>query len=59
MARVFLSYARKDAATTKSIAKELEGGGHQAWWDSPVHCGAQFDAEIAEELSNFRRREGC
>ena len=57
MARVFLSYAREDAATAKSIAKELERAGHQGWWDSPVQGGAGFDAEIAEALSNFRRRE--
>lgn len=59
MARVFLSYAREDAATAKSIAKELERAGHQVWWDSIVHGGARFDAEIAEALSNFRGREQC
>ena len=43
----------------KSIAKALESAGHQVWWDSPVHGGARFDAEIAEALSNFRRKERC
>lgn len=59
MARVCLSYAREDAATAKSIAKALERAGHQVWWDNPVHGGARFDAEIAEALRNFRRRERC
>jgi len=53
MARVFLSYAREDGATAKSIAKEPERAGQQGWWDCPVHGGAQFDGEIAEALSNF------
>ena len=52
MARVFLSYAREDAATAKSIAKALERAGHQVWWDSHVHGGARFAAEIAEALIN-------
>ena len=59
MARVFLSYAREDAAKAKSITKALERAGYQVWWDGPVHGGARFDAEIAEALSNFRRRERC
>jgi adenylate cyclase len=59
MARVFLSYARDDAATAKSIAKAIECAGHQGWWDSSVHGGAQFDAEIAEAFSNLRRWERC
>lgn len=53
MARFFLGYAREDAGTAKSIAKEFEHAGHQGWWDCPLHGGAQFDAEIAEALSNF------
>ena len=53
MARVFLSYAREDAATAKLIAKALECAGHQVWWDSPVQGGARFDAEIARGTQKF------
>lgn len=45
MARVFLSHAREDAFTAKSIAKALQRAGYQVWWGSPVYGGASFDAD--------------
>ena len=52
MARIFLSYARKDAAKTAALAKALERSGHQIWWDPQVEGGTRFAAAIAEALKN-------
>lgn len=51
MARIFLSYAREDAAKAKSLAAALERAGHKVWWDRHLGGGSRFAAEIARELS--------
>ena len=51
MARIFLSYAREDAARATALAKALERSGHQLWWDRHVGGGAKFAAEIARALT--------
>lgn len=52
MARVLLSYAREGAV----MAKYIERAGHRSG-GTPCPRRRGFDAEIAETLSNFRRRE--
>ena len=42
MARVFLSYAREDAARVAPIARALEAAGHNVWWDQRIGGGEQF-----------------
>ena len=52
MARLFLSYAREDAATASAVARNLERAGHTIWWDRHVGGGARFAAEIAAALKD-------
>jgi adenylate cyclase len=52
MARIFLSYAREDAAKAGALATALERAGHQVWWDRHVGGGARFAAEIAAALND-------
>lgn len=52
LARIFLSYAREDAARAKSLANALEHAGHQVWWDRHVGGGARFAKEIAAALKD-------
>ena len=52
MARIFLSYAREDAAKAKSLAGALERSGHQIWWDRHLGGGSKFAAEIARQLKD-------
>lgn len=51
MASVFLSYARDDAAKAKALAKCLERGGHEVWWDNHIHGGSEYSGEIQAALS--------
>jgi len=50
MPRVFLSYAREDAARAKTVALALENVGHQVWWDQSIRAGAQYGNEIEQAL---------
>lgn len=50
MARIFLSYAREDAASAKTLAEAIAAHGHKAWWDEHIRGGARFAAEIGREL---------
>ena len=52
MAKVFLSYAREDAAAAKQLAECIERAGHQVWWDRQIEGGSRFSAEIDRELKN-------
>ena len=52
MARVFLSYARDDAAAAKQLAGAIERAGHQVWWDHQIQSGSRFATEIDRELKN-------
>ena len=52
MARLFLSYAREDAATASAVARNLERAGHTIWWDRHVGGGARFAKEIACALKD-------
>ena len=52
MAKVFLSYAREDAAAAKQLAACIERAGHQVWWDHQIEGGSRFSTEIDRELKN-------
>jgi adenylate cyclase len=52
VARVFLSYARDDAARAEAIASALERAGHDVWWDRQIHGGSRFTKEIDQALKN-------
>jgi adenylate cyclase len=52
MARVFLSYAREDIETARSLAGVLSDAGQTIWWDRHVHGGANFSTEIERELKD-------
>ena len=50
MASVFLSYAREDVAKAEALAKALERGGHEVWWDRHIYSGSEFYGEIEAAL---------
>ena len=52
MARVFLSYAREDAARVAPIARALEAAGHSVWWDQSIGGGEQFAHAIEKALDS-------
>ena len=52
MARVFLSYARDDVETARTLAGVLAEAGQTVWWDRHLHGGANFSSEIDRELKN-------
>lgn len=52
MARIFLSYAREDAAAAKELAESLSHEGHEVWWDFHIHGGSRFAAEIDRALKD-------
>ena len=52
MGRLFLSYAREDAATASLVARNLERAGHTIWWDRHLGGGARFAKEIAAALKD-------
>jgi len=51
LAKLFLSYAREDAAIAGRLARALERSGeHDVWWDRDLHGGASFGTEIEQQL---------
>ena len=51
MAKLFLSYAREDAAVAERLARGLERRGrHDVWWDRDLLGGASFGPEIEQQL---------
>ena len=52
MARLFLSYARPDAARAKDLAGLLGQAGHEVWWDREIHGGTRFSQEIDKALQD-------
>lgn len=53
MARVFLSYSRKDAAKADRFTKWLETKGHSVWRDEDdIGGGASFSSEIEKALKD-------
>ncbi len=52
MASVFISYARKDAAKAKVIARALEQASFDVWFDERLHSGSEFSREIEQALAS-------
>lgn len=52
MARIFLSYAREDAAKAGTLVRALERAGHKVWWDRQVGGATRFAREIAAALKD-------
>ena len=52
MAKIFLSYARDDAARAGRIANALENAGHDVWWDREIAAGSSFSNEIDTALND-------
>jgi tetratricopeptide (TPR) repeat protein len=50
LAKIFLSYARQDAARAQRAARALESAGHEVWWDRNIGAGSRFSAEIDTAL---------
>ena len=50
MARLFLSYARADAAIAGRLAAALGEAGHDVWWDRQLAGGARFSDDIEQEI---------
>lgn len=48
--RVFISYARKDRAIAKVLARWLEQRGIDVWWDYRLYSGELFRPRILAEL---------
>lgn len=53
MARLFLSYSRKDAQRAQRLADWLSSAGHQVWRDdADIEGGASFSSEIEKALND-------
>jgi tetratricopeptide (TPR) repeat protein len=52
MASVFLSYSREDVDRIRSLARALEGAGHDVWWDRRITGGEEFSGAIEEALES-------
>lgn len=50
MGRIFLSYSREDRSCAEALARVLEDGGHEVWWDRHIDTGTQFSKEIEQAL---------
>jgi TolB-like protein len=50
MGRIFLSYAREDRGFAERLARVLENGGHNVWWDRHIDSGREFAGEIETQL---------
>lgn len=48
--RVFISYARRDRAIAKALARHLEARGIDVWWDFRLFPGDKFRDRILAEL---------
>jgi adenylate cyclase len=50
VAKIFLSYAREDAAAAKQLAECIGSAGHEVWWDKQIQGGSRFSDEIDRAL---------
>ncbi len=47
MARIFISYSRKDTDQLRELARALEAAGHSVWWDvRSIQAGADWQRAI-------------
>ncbi len=54
MADIFISYARTDVETARTLAEALETQGWSVWWDRRIPAGRRFDEVIDAQLSAAR-----
>jgi TolB-like protein len=47
---VFLSYARADERSARTIIRLIERAGFRVWWDGLIPSGERFSAKISEAL---------
>ena len=52
MAKLFLSYAREDAAKARQLTRLLEADLHAVWWDDSIKGGESFSREIEQALAD-------
>src|SRR5687768_1471601 len=52
VAKIFLSYAREDAAAAKQLAECIGRAGHEVWWDHHIQGGSRFSTEIDRALKD-------
>jgi formylglycine-generating enzyme required for sulfatase activity len=50
MADIFISYSKKHAELTESLARDLEAVGYTTWWDTSLLPGDEFPDEIKRQL---------
>lgn len=54
MADIFISYARENQDTAKTLAQALADQGRSVWWDRNIRSGLVFDEVIEHELTIAR-----
>jgi TIR domain len=54
MADIFISYAREDWDTAKTLAQALADQGWSVWWDRHIPSGRRFHEVIERELTAAR-----
>ena len=54
MADIFISYAREDRETAKTLAQRLADQGWSVWWDRHIPSGRRFYDVIERELTAAR-----
>ncbi|MBA3577132.1 MAG: TIR domain-containing protein [Sphingomonas sp.] len=52
MAKIFVSYARENAAAAQIVADALEEAGLEVWWDRHISAGSRFAGEIEAALQS-------
>ena len=50
MPRLFVSYARADAAFVRTLVGALEAAGHRVWWDALLPGGTRFRETIEQQI---------
>lgn len=53
--KLFVSYAREDAAVAERLARALEASGHEVWWDRQLRAGSAFSDEIEQALDTSEK----
>jgi pSer/pThr/pTyr-binding forkhead associated (FHA) protein len=51
---IFLSYARQDRTTARTVAESLVSEGFNVWWDASLHSGETFDEVIERNLRDAK-----
>jgi hypothetical protein len=54
MSDIFISYAREDRHAAATLATILAAYGYVAWWDRDLLTGADYEQEIAAQLTTAK-----